>query len=683
VELPRVTFASVPDDVERGHRRVAAAVTGLSDVVAQGLTAYGQELVRGQGIEANLNLTKGLDEAERFIRERPAISVAELKERLGEERFARLDPAIREQPLVKKKDPATGKEYEEPADVPTWAVADVLFDVEAERALGGAEKQITVGRGWQGRFREVAAGEIQSRKARLNQVQLEALHAFTADTRKRQIIEAAESGDFGPAGDLENLGGAGAMLNASVRVLGAEGMAQLREQVLVIKQTKPVYDALRMVQVPAYREEGLKQLDLALASLGDPSKFTSLKPEGQAALASQVRAAADAVRGLENQRAAAAAAFRYADGATDPANPRRIAKTKAYDLLEADVKAGKLTPEAAIETGRLLGEVIKDRNDAAKDALGEVAGVALDEFMAIGPDGQPRLSFSNLHPETLLTLRSFGKDGQEVIEHLVRWDTSAASQARADRQLPTADQDARALAIERAVRRDPDTFRKMKTADLLAILTGRAQVPGEADAPAVALSSRDLPRIRDMLGANAAQPSTVQIVSPQTIAQQEFERAFGLTNMPSKRWSEAQRKALSTVTDEVARWVNGERAKGRDPSDDQIRAHLVEQGGLLHRLDRKTILGIPYGPRTPLEAGEAAPRAPEAAPAAPGAAPAGAAAPAPRARAANLQQVPLEVRQRIIDDWNAHRKARGLPPQAPSAADIVRGYNAGVQAGEL
>jgi hypothetical protein len=87
------------------------------------------------------------------------------------------------------------------------------------------------------------------------------------------------------------------------------------------------------------------------------------------------------------------------------------------------------------------------------------------------------------------------------------------------------------------------------------------------------------------------------------------------------------------------------------------------------------MLGISYGPRTPLEqqmdqGGASAPSA-----SAPGVAPA---ARPRRSPAANSAQVPLGLRGRIRDDFKAMYPGREF-----TAADLVRGYNAGLAAGEF
>ena len=131
MQLPRVSFAPVEDETSPALRRVATAAQGLSETVSQGLALYGQELVEGQTIEAHLNLAKGLDDVEQEMKVRKAIPLAELQQRLGS-RFDALPKEIREQPIVRVKDPTTGEERDQPADVPMWAVSDVLFDTEAE-----------------------------------------------------------------------------------------------------------------------------------------------------------------------------------------------------------------------------------------------------------------------------------------------------------------------------------------------------------------------------------------------------------------------------------------------------------------------------------------------------------------------------------------------------------------------
>jgi hypothetical protein len=327
-----------------------------------------------------------------------------------------------------------------------------------------------------------------------------------------------------------------------------------------------------------------------------------MQPEERASLANQVHAALDQANRVDGQRQASGLALQIIRENTDPTG--QVNEGAAFKALNAHfAPEGKLAarPELWDDANRILNQGIGQAKAQRQQALGELGGAALDEFMGIDASGKPHMSFLNVRPQTQAGLRALGKDGEEVLAQLVRWDQANDMHERNRRQLPSPSEDARALAIERSLRRDPEVYRKMPTAQLLAVLTGKAPVPGEPDAPAVSVSSRDLPKLRDMLGANAAAPSAIQVTSPETIAQQEFERSFGLGKMPSKRWSPAQREALTKVTDEVARWVNSERAGGRHPTDDQIRAHLTAPGGLLHKLDRKTMLGFPYGPRSPLE----------------------------------------------------------------------------------
>lgn len=681
MQLPRVSFGPVQNDVAPATARVAGAVGGLAQTMEQGLAALGHEVVKTQTQDAALKLTQGLDDLVTKLKTQKAIPLDELKAELGPD-FDKLDEGIRKQPLVHELvngQPIEDPEYPgvprmKPGDVPTFQVADLLYRRRAQKLLEDASTAITVGEGWRSSFQRSALADIIAKGASLDQEMLQQSGEFLASKTVDNALKAAYRGDF-------NL--ADAIAGGSAAALGAKSQAALVETITGLKQRKPIDDALLKYRTDPSSPLSKAALEDASKALGDDKVTGGMKPDDRAALANQVHAALEQANRGDAQRQAAGLALQIIRENTDPTG--KINEGEAYKALNAHfAPTGKLAarPELWDDANRILNQGIAQKKTERAQALGDTAGQALDEFMAIGPDGQPHMSFLNVKQQTLAGLRTFGKDGEDVIAQLVRWDQANDMHERNRRQLPSPSEDARALAIERSLRRDPDTYRKMPTAELLAVLTGRSPVPGEPDAPAVAVSSRDLPKLRDILGANAATPPSVQVTSPETIASQEFERSFGLQSIPSKRWTPKQREAFTQVTDEVARWVNGERAAGRHPTDDQIRDHLTGQGGLLHKLDRKSILGVQYGPRTPLEQrieGGAAP-----APAGPPTQTApGAAVPPPatrprRAPAANSAQVPLELRQRIIDDFRAM-----YPGRTPTGADIVRGYNAGLAAGEF
>ncbi|BDG06990.1 hypothetical protein [Anaeromyxobacter paludicola] len=319
------------------------------------------------------------------------------------------------------------------------------------------------------------------------------------------------------------------------------------------------------------------------------------------------------LRTIQDDQASAIAAFRYANDAVTARDvngaPLQIDDAKAFAALDADFEAGNIPPERWKLTRAQLQERIKDLNESAKQVVGNYAAKAMQQFMAPGPGGKPRLSLAAVDSDTRawLTDPAHGEEAAKVWEQLVKWDNENSERSRRMAQMPTPDQDARALALRRALARPEDAakIRSMSTADLIGLTMGTVAIPGEEGAPAVAISSRDFPEIRNELGSNAKPPPPEQIIDPKTVAQQEFEDAFGLKRIPSKRWTAPQSEALRQTTDEVSRWVNSEIAKGRKPTDADIREHLSGKGGILQRLDRKRILGIEYGPGSPLEAGTA------------------------------------------------------------------------------
>lgn len=279
MELPKISFGSVPSGEEEGYRRAQAAVSGLSDTVQQGLALYTREMVKSQTQAAQLDLSKRLGSVEQDLRTRQSIPVAEAKARLGA-KWDRLDASVREQPLVQVQDPDTGETVERQAEIPTWAIADALFDAEAEKAVTAAGKHVTLG-GWRGAFETAAADHLVERRASLQQTQLQAMMHYQTSVRGRQVLEAAEAGDFGPLGDMNDLGGAGAIAQGGMSIFGAAGVEELRQKVRGIKQGRRVEDLLSMADNPDQRPTAIAELREVEKTFSDPTQWNALPREAK------------------------------------------------------------------------------------------------------------------------------------------------------------------------------------------------------------------------------------------------------------------------------------------------------------------------------------------------------------------------------------------------------------------
>jgi hypothetical protein len=587
VQLPQIDLGGVEDEESPGLRNVGAAASGLGRVVEEGLSLFGRELVKTQTQEASLNLSKGLDDLQHHLTGRKAIPEDEIKSMLGEARYRELPAEVRDQPEIEVMDERTGQLVRRKRDVPTWAVAGELFDVAAEKVLADAESRITVGKGWRGAFRGAAAQDLLTRKAALNHALMPVMLEEQKEERKRQAIEFANAGDTRSAL---------AVARGALEVMGAKDSQALEHEVIEIAQTKPVYDALRMVNLPAYKEKGVKQLEAAAASLGDPTRYTELSPKELTGLSNAVQAAMNDGRGLILKAQAARLAFDIAQGARDTRNHMRINPGAAYDALDAKVKAGEVTPDMGVEVAKLIGAHVTDRKAAVDVAFGEDAGDAATEFMALGPDGTPHMNFANVRPETLARLRSYGKEGTDFIASLIKWDQSNESHNRSVRQAPTLAESAKALALEYAMETQPGKFRSMAPGRYLAILSGEGDA--ELGIPAGVVSGRDFPELSTKFANNAAPVKPAGVTDDAAMIWEEASEAYPILKVkpkPGKKVPapEHVRKTMKYLKDEYQKFIDRSiNDTGAPPNDAAKRGELQRLLG--SQKVRSQFMGIPY-----------------------------------------------------------------------------------------
>ncbi len=286
---------------------------------------------------------------------------------------------------------------------------------------------------------------------------------------------------------------------------------------------------------------------------------------------------------------AARVAHEIVQASVDQRNPLRLDPTAAFAALDAKVAAGLVTPSVETEARSLIAQHIKDRAEGAKQALNQVAGDAMGQFMAIGPDGRPRMSFSNVRAETLTRLAAFGEDGQKVIESLVKGDQSNEGHFRSMRQMPTEAESGRAFRIERSLALRPGDWRALNGAQQMAVLSGSAPVPGEPDAPAVPVSSKDVPGLAQKIATLSAPVAPEYVMSPEAIVRTEAEKAFpGLKPKPGVVPPAEAIQTLKDVSTQVAAFIDAEKNRtGKKPSEEEVTAktrYLLQQVEVRDRL---------------------------------------------------------------------------------------------------
>lgn len=180
MRLPDIEYGPVPDTtsalgtVDRAQREAFG-------VFAEGLQAFGQEMVRTQTQRAAAELSAGLAAIEEDLA-KPYLSTKEIRDQLGPA-VDSLPPEVRAQLTRKGLDLNTGSEVEvDREDVPTWLVAGALYERRA-KALTKAAAQNIAAPGWATEFEVRAGEEVLARKQK---VALAQSKAFVQDQRRQQ-----------------------------------------------------------------------------------------------------------------------------------------------------------------------------------------------------------------------------------------------------------------------------------------------------------------------------------------------------------------------------------------------------------------------------------------------------------------------------------------------------------------
>lgn len=663
MKLPEVTLGGVQDDVSPALERAAAGARQLGSVIEQGLTQYGQEVVKTQTMDAHLAASQKLNALDDELRFKKAFTTDELKARLGPA-YDALPDAVKNQPpqpLVDQagnpvRDAVTGEVATRPGDVPTHYVADAIYKQEAQKILEDASQHITVGGGWQSQFQRAAAADVAQRWNRLNDQMLGEAHQYQIDAVHRQVLTAAASGDFDTA--QVRIATAGS-------VLGQRGQLDLAMQVAMMRQSKPIYDALLAFRADPMKPGTREGLERASRDLADQTKTGLIPGEHRTQLERQVEASLREHPDAPEKRTAATLALEAANGARDPGNPDRIDPVAALRSLDAHFQPGGKyadRPELYDEAASKLNASVERHNASIKFSQDRTAATAMTQFLGMDAQNQPHMSMQNIQPQVMTDLRAQGKEGTDVIARLVEMEKREQSRLRQDAQLPTSAESARAFLIERSMALRPGEWRGMSGADQLKVLLGLQGVPGEPDAPAVQVSSRDYPQLATKVAGLTSPVKPVTLTSPERIAFEEageaFKSAFDLKN--PQRSPEDVRQGVRLLKDKLAAFIDdGVNRDGKGPTEAAVRA---EAKRLLQTVEiRKSFLGIPYTRTVPRVQAEAAGQRFEeplrAPPAAANPAPAAAAPVAPKGTPAGW--VPYRNAKTGEVRFNAPGKAKG------------------------
>lgn len=355
-----------------------------------------------------------------------------------------------------------------------------------------------------------------------------------------------------------------------------------------------------------------------------------------------------ALRAATGKASAAGLALRILQVSRDEQNPSLVDPAKAYTALDAAFAPdGPLaaSPDLYFEAQSMLAKSITDHNAVAKAGFDRVAGVAIGQYLSIDAGMRPHASFSNVSPLVRAELEASGKDGQELLRQMLEWDRSAEAQRRTARNMPTDEEAGRAFAIERSIAVNPGAWRALSGADQMAVLTGKRPVPGEPDAPAVAVSARDVPGLASRIAGVSAAVAPSYITDPSKVAFEVAEEVYphlrkyasNQTGIPS---GEA-RTAVRLLSDKLSEYINGEKNRtGKEPSQAEIRREaqrlmqtvevqrsflgvsrtgktpriLAEQKGEPFTVTRDELSGQPQAPPAPAPVNSAAPPPPAGTP---------------------------------------------------------------------
>lgn len=605
MKLPDIQFGPVASGEEQGDAAVAHAIQGVTEPMAQGLTAWGQELVKTQTSNAHANAAKEFDALHKELTTRPAIPADEVERRVPPE----LVPAdVRNAPIVKTIDPAYEQNpddfqqaagapvptVEKRADVPTWKVWEPIFKARAKEILDESSQHIEDG-GWRANFRTAIQPEVVRRFSALDLHAAQQMRAELTSKADMDWQNQARAGDFA---------GARLLVDSHRELWGAEGEAKRHAALLGLEQLKPIDDPILHFYQDPTNPAVKDELVGAAKRLATQSLVSQIPDAHREAKEKQIRALLKSIDTGAKQHDADGLAVSIAldpQNAVDPEHPTRIDMDKALNALDAHFRAGGThvgRPEVRVTAGTALKGLVAERNEASKQKLDKIQGDAIQQFMGMDENGTPHLAFRNLDTRTVAQLHEYGKEGETTLEQLKKWEDEFAERGRRVAQLPTQAQSFKALWLERDIAKNPGKWRGMSNGDVQAVLTGASEDP---NVPPGAVSGRDLPHLSELIAKNTHPAKTQHITDPAKIAFEEAELAFpslrANAQHPNKAPTETL-KAHSLLKDKLAGYIDSHQdAQGNDPPDAEVRGEAKR----LLKDDvevQKSFMWIPYTGKT-------------------------------------------------------------------------------------
>lgn len=607
MQLPQINFGGpVQNEAEAGYRQVGAAGERLGEVIERGLTAFGQAMVQTETADAHLRLSAGLSALDQDIRSKRAFSQDELKQVLGDE-FERLPDAVKNQPL----EPVIGEDGKQvldgdrpamkPGDIPAWKVGHLVYQKRAQELLDDSAKTITMGSGWENKFRQAALADVVQRGASLGDHLNQQALQEQVDARTRQIGAYALQGDFNMARTVAD---------GSLDVLGEKGVAAAHAMIGAQQQERPITESLLAFRTDPEGEDTVKGLRDAQAALADDRRTGLMPMEKRNSLANSIAAALKAADEGHQKRTAAGIALQIIQKARDKANPNKIDGVRAGQLLdEAFAEGGRYAskPELFFEAQSMLAKTASDHNAAVKAAFDEVGAEGIRQYLSQDKQGVYHPSSQNLSAQTRAALHASGKDGEDLLKQMMDWDRANAAYARSVeshersmRNMPSDAEEGRAFRIERSIAVNPGAWRALSGAEQMQVLAGLRTVPGEADAPAVAVSAKDVPQLSGKIAAVSATAPVKYVVSPEKIAFEEAAKAYPILLNGKIRNAQA-RQALQLLTDKVSTFINAEIGRsGKEPPEADTRKEAAKAMQLVEVKDgfRIAIGGVKLMPKT-------------------------------------------------------------------------------------
>lgn len=288
MKLPEIDFNAPINDSSRSAMAVSEAQGNSIKKIANAALTFRDEFARAQRKEAEVKVKQSMADIQTEINANKQVSTEWVRQKLGGS-LDSLPPEVRAQVVNQGIDINSGQPTEfDREDVPTFAVAAHIFDVQANRAVEAASQGITIGD--KEDFKNQMQGEyVIPHKFKIN---MDALHegiAYVAEKDTKSVLGLAAAGDFEGARDLA----------AKSRAFEPAYREKLLGHVDKIEQTKPIYDAIKtenigeMVKLlrdltgESTPETGL---NINTGETGGKNSFSTLEPQEKAAFAERLRA---------------------------------------------------------------------------------------------------------------------------------------------------------------------------------------------------------------------------------------------------------------------------------------------------------------------------------------------------------------------------------------------------------